>query len=132
VQIKRVVSERVKEPAPKTWSNCLVVGNQVFVSGMTAHDLEGNVTGGKDMYSQARQAFDKIRALMESAGGSMSDIVKLTIFVTDISERKEVWRAREEYFSGNFPACSLIGISALATPELKVEIEAVGILRASV
>jgi 2-iminobutanoate/2-iminopropanoate deaminase len=132
VQIKRVVSERVKEPAPKTWSNCLVVGSQVFVSGMTAHDLEGNVTGGKDMYSQARQAFDKIRALMESAGGSMSDIVKLTIFVTDISERKEVWRAREEYFSGNFPACSLIGISALATPELKVEIEAVGILRASV
>jgi enamine deaminase RidA (YjgF/YER057c/UK114 family) len=131
MEIKRIVSEQVKEPAPKTWSNCLVVGNHVFVSGMTAHDLEGNVVGGKDMYSQARQAFDKIRALMEAAGASMSNIVKLTIFVTDISERKEVWRAREEYFSGNFPACSLIGISALATPELKVEIEAVGILGTS-
>jgi enamine deaminase RidA (YjgF/YER057c/UK114 family) len=131
MQIKRIVSERVKEPAPKTWSNCLVIGNQVFVSGMTAHDLQGNVVGGKDMYSQTRQAFDKIGALMEAAGGSMTNIVKLTIFVTDIGERKEVWRAREEYFSGNFPACSLIGISALATPELKVEIEAVGILGTS-
>jgi enamine deaminase RidA (YjgF/YER057c/UK114 family) len=131
MEIKRIVSDKVKEPAPKTWSNCLVVGNQVFVSGMTAHDLSGNVVGGKDMYSQARQTFDRIRALMEAAGGSMSNIVKLTIFVTDISERKEVWRAREEYFSGNFPACSLIGITALATPELKVEIEAVGILGAS-
>lgn len=128
MEIQRVSSDKVKEPAPKTWSNCLVVGNQVFVSGMTAHDLEGNVVGGKDMYSQARQTFDKIKALMEAAGGSMSNIVKLTIFVTDISERKDVWRAREEYFSGNFPACSLIGITALATPELKVEIEAVGIL----
>jgi len=129
--INRVISDRVKEPVAKTWSNCLVIGSQVFVSGMTAHDLEGNVAGGTDMYSQARQTFDKIKALMEAAGGSMNDIVKMTIFVTDISQRKEVWRAREEYFSGNFPACSLIGISALATPELTVEIEAVGFLGAS-
>jgi enamine deaminase RidA (YjgF/YER057c/UK114 family) len=128
MEIQRVTSDKVREPAPKTWSNCLVIGNQVFVSGMTAHDLEGNVAGGKDMYSQACQAFEKMKALMEAAGGSMANVVKLTIFVTDISERKEVWRARENYFTGNFPACSLLGISALATPELKVEIEGIGIL----
>ncbi|HEX7856218.1 MAG TPA: RidA family protein, partial [Sphingobium sp.] len=106
MEINRVISDRVKEPAPNTWSNCLVVGNQIFISGMTAHDLGGNVTGGKDMYSQSREAFDRIKGLVEAAGGSMGNIVKMTIFVTDISERKEVWRAREEYFSGNFPACS--------------------------
>lgn len=128
MKITRVSSEQVKEPAPRTWSNCLVVGNQVFISGMTAHDLEGNVAGGKDMYSQACQTFSKIRALIEAAGGTTRNIVKMTIFVTDISERKEVWRAREEFFSGDFPACSLIGITALATPELKVEIEAIGVL----
>lgn len=131
MKIQRVISEHVKEPAPKTWSNCLVVDKQVFISGMTAHDLEGNVAGGKDMYSQSCRTFDKIKALIEAAGGSMNDIVKMTIFVTDISERREVWRARENYFAGNFPACSLIGITALATPELKVEIEAVGFLGAS-
>lgn len=128
---RRVVSPRVKEPAAKTWSNCMAVGDHVFISGMTAHDLEGNVVGGDDMYSQARQSFDKIQALMEAAGGVMDDIVKMTIFVTDISARKEVWRAREHYFAGDFPSCSLIGISALATPELRVEIEAMAILGAS-
>ncbi|MEQ1954922.1 RidA family protein [Mesorhizobium sp. CN2-181] len=129
--IKRIISDKVKEAPPKTWSNCLVVGDQFFVSGMTAHDLDGNVAGGKDMYSQSRQTFLKIQALVEAAGARMNDIVKMTIFVTDISERKEVWRAREEFFTGNFPACSLIGISALATPELKVEIEATGFINAS-
>jgi len=129
--ITRVTSDKVKEPVAKTWSNCLVVGNQFFVSGMTAHDLQGNVAGGKDMYSQSRQAFEKIQALVEAAGACMNDIVKMTIFVTDIAERKEVWRAREEFFDGNFPACSLIGINALATPELKVEIEATGFINAS-
>lgn len=129
--IKRVISDKVREPAPKTWSNCLVSGNQFFVSGMTAHDLDGGVAGGKDMYSQSRTAFEKIRALVEAAGARMDDIVKLTIFVTDISKRKEVWRAREEFFSDVFPACSLIGINALATPELQVEIEAMGFINAS-
>lgn len=129
--IKNVTTVKVKDAPPKTWSNCLVYGNQFFVSGMTAHDLQGNVDGGKDMYSQSKQAFTKIQALVEAAGASMADIVKLTIFVTDISERKEVWRAREEFFTGNFPACSLIGINALATPELKVEIEATGFIGAS-
>lgn len=129
--IKNITTDKVKAAPPKTWSNCLVYGNQFFVSGMTAHDLQGNVDGGKDMYSQSKQTFTKIQALVEAAGASMADIVKLTIFVTDISERKEVWRAREEFFSGNFPACSLIGINALATPELKVEIEATGFIGAS-
>ncbi|MGE0503409.1 MAG: RidA family protein [Rhizobiaceae bacterium] len=129
--ITRITSNKVKEPPAKTWSNCLVVGNQFFVSGMTAHDLEGNVAGEKDMYSQSRQAFEKIQALVEEAGACMDDIVKLTIFVTDIGERKEVWRARAEFFSENFPACSLIGINALATPELKVEIEATGFINAT-
>lgn len=129
--ITRITSDKAKEPAAGTWSNCLVYGNQFFVSGMTAHDLEGNVSGGKDMYSQTRSTFAKIQGLVEAAGADMNDITKLTIFVTDISERKEVWRARQEFFSGNFPACSLIGINELATPELKVEIEATGFIGAS-
>jgi enamine deaminase RidA (YjgF/YER057c/UK114 family) len=98
---------------------------------MTAHDLEGNVVGGKDMYSQSRQSLGKIRNLVEAAGGKMDDIVKLNIFVTDISERKEVWRARSEFFSGDFPCSTLVEVKGLATPELKVEIEAVGFIGAS-
>lgn len=130
MKMERVFSDAVKEPADGTWSNCKRVGDQFFVSGMTAHDLSGGVMGDADMYSQTKTTFQKIKHLVEAAGADMNDIVKLTIFVTDISERKEVWRARKEFFTGDFPCCSLIGINALATPELKVEIEGMGFVGA--
>jgi enamine deaminase RidA (YjgF/YER057c/UK114 family) len=129
--MKRVVSPTVREPKPKTWSNCKIVGNQVFISGMTAHDLEGRAVGGDSMYAQSMETFRKIRDLMVAAGGTMDDIVKVNIFVTDIREREEVWRARAEYFSGDFPCSTLVEVSGLATPALKVEIEAVGFIGAS-
>lgn len=129
-EMKRVYSEHVKEPKAGTWSNCKVVGDQFFISGMTAHDLEGGLTGGPAMYDQAKQCFIKIRHLVEAAGGKMNDIVKVNIFVTDIKEREDVWRARAEFFTGDFPVSTLVQISALATPALKVEIEAVGFIGA--
>jgi hypothetical protein len=67
-------------------------------------------------------------AAVEAAGGTMDNVAKLTIFVTDISKNVEVWRARKEFFSGDFPAASLVEVSALATPEILVEIEAVAVL----
>ncbi|WP_421883169.1 RidA family protein [Pacificispira sp.] len=130
MKMQRILSDKVKEPKPGTWSNCKRVGDQFFVSGMTAHDLAGNVMGEKDMYSQTKRTFEKIQGMVEAAGGKMNDIAKLTIFVTDITEREEVWKARAEFFTGDFPCCSLIGIKELATPELKVEIEAVGFIGA--
>lgn len=126
---KRVVSAKVPEPPAKTWSNCLVVGDHVFVAGMTCR--AGNeIVGGDSMYGQAKAVFAKIRHLIEAAGGRMDDIVKVTIFVTDITRREEVWKARAEQFSGDFPCSTLVEISALASPELLVEVEAIAILGA--
>ena len=122
---KRVTSPHVGEPPEKTWSNCLVVGNQFFISGMTARDGT-TVLGGDSMYGQAQAVFTKIRHLIEAAGGKPNDIVKVLIFVTDIKRREEVWKARAELFSGDFPASTLVECSALAAPELLVEVEAVG------
>jgi 2-iminobutanoate/2-iminopropanoate deaminase len=118
--IVRAISPNVPEPAPGTWSNCLVVNGVAYLAGMTASG-----TDAADEYTQARAIFTKIRHLVEAAGGSMTDIVKVTIFVTDISRREEVWRARREFFTGNFPASTLVQVAALAVPSLKVEIEAV-------
>jgi enamine deaminase RidA (YjgF/YER057c/UK114 family) len=73
----------------------------------------------------------KIKHLLEAAGGHMDDVVKVNIFVTDITRREEVWKARREFFTGNFPVSTLVEVSALATPELLVEIEAVAILGAA-
>ena len=82
------------------------------------------------MYAQSRIIFEKINHLMVAAGGKMNDIVKVTIFVTDITRREEVWRARAEHFTGDFPCSTLVEVAALAVPGLLVEVEAVGILGA--
>jgi 2-iminobutanoate/2-iminopropanoate deaminase len=127
---QRIRSPHVQDPPPQTWSNCLVVGNQVFIAGMTSR-TGSEVVGGSSMYEQARAVFSKIKHLMEAASGRMDDIVKVVIYVTDIRRREEVWQARREFFSGDFPVSTLIEISALATPELLVEIDAIGILGAA-
>ena len=126
---KRVSSPQVPEPPPQTWSNCLVVGNQVFVAGMVARDGD-KVLGGDSMYEQAKAVFAKIKNLLEAAGGRMDDIVKVLIFVTDIKRREEVWKARREVFTGDFPVSTLVEVRALAAPELLVEVEAIAILGA--
>jgi 2-iminobutanoate/2-iminopropanoate deaminase len=124
--IVRAVSPQVNEPQPGTWSNCLVVGGIAYVAGMTA-------SGGdlSDEYTQSKSIFGKIRPLIEAAGGTMSDIVTVTIFVTDISQREKVWQARREVFTGNFPCSTLVQVAALANPSLKVEINAVAHIGAS-
>jgi enamine deaminase RidA (YjgF/YER057c/UK114 family) len=105
------------------------VGNHVFVAGMTAR-AGTDVAGGDSMYGQAKAIFEKIRHLMEAAGGRLDDIVKVVIFVTDIKRREEVWKARREAFSGDFPVSTLVEVRALAAPELLVEVEAIAVLGA--
>ena len=124
--IVRAVSPQVNEPQPGTWSNCLVAGGIAYVAGMTA-------SGGdlSDEYTQSKSIFGKIKHLIEAAGGTMADIVTVTIFVTDISQREKVWQARREFFTGNFPCSTLVQVAALANPSLKVEINAVAHIGAS-
>lgn len=123
-RIKRVSSQHVAEPAPGTWSNCLVVNGVTYVAGMIARGNDGKIVAG-DEYEQAKVIFTKIRNLVEAAGGVMGDVVKVTIFVTNITRREEVWRARREFFTGDFPASTLVQVAALAEPSVKVEIEAI-------
>ena len=128
--MKRVISPHVKEAPPGTWSNCRVHGNQIFVAGMTASDGQGGMLGDGSMYSQAKETFTKIKHLIEAAGGVMNDIIRVDIYVTDIKRREEVWKARREVFTGDFPVSTLVEVRALAAPEFLVEIEAIGILGA--
>ena len=123
--IARVTAPEVPEPPPGTWSNCLVVDGVAYFAGMVGR-------GEPDEYTQAKAIFTKIGHLLKAAGGAPSDIVKVTIFVTDIKRREEVWKARREFFgTGKFPASTLVQVAALAEPSLKVEIEAVAHIGAS-
>jgi 2-iminobutanoate/2-iminopropanoate deaminase len=126
MSIVRATSPQVAEPQPATWSNCLVANGVCYVAGMTASG--GDLT---DEYTQAKAIFAKIRQLVEAAGGTMADVMTVTIFVTDIKNREKVWAARREVFTGNFPCSTLVQVAALATPQLKVEINAIAHLGAS-
>jgi 2-iminobutanoate/2-iminopropanoate deaminase len=123
--IRRVTSPAVPEPPPERWSNCLVSDGIAYVSGMTARGTDPKVLAGMDEYEQAKQIFGKIKGMVEAAGGAMADVVKVTIYVTDIKNNTKVWAARREFFTGDFPASTLVEVSALAAPEILVEIEAI-------
>lgn len=124
---ERIISPQVREPADKMWSNCLRIGDQIMVSGMTARGDDGTTIIGNDEYEQSMTVFGKIRDLVTAAGGQMDDVVKMTIFVTNIENNSGVWKARQKFFSGDFPACTLVEVSALAKKEILVEIEAMAI-----
>jgi enamine deaminase RidA (YjgF/YER057c/UK114 family) len=116
--IARVVCPAVPDPADGRFSNCLVVGGIAYISGITAREGDG-------VHAQAMLIFGKIKKLVESAGGAMADVVKITIFVTDIDTRQEVHAARRAFFSGDFPTATMVQVVALADPAYKVEIEAI-------
>ena len=127
----RVRSDKVAEAPPGLWSNCLKVGRTVYVAGLTARGPDGKSVVGSNEYDQAKVVFQKIKDLVCAAGGSMDDIVKLTIYVTDVKKNAEVWRARSEFFAGDFPTCALVQVAALAIPELLIEIESVAYIGCS-
>ena len=126
---QRIMHPDVAEPPAGTWSNCLTIGNHIYTAGVTARN--GATILADDEYGQAKVIFEKIAMLLGAAGARMDDIVKLVIYVTDISKREEVWRARREFFAEPFPVSTLVEASALAMSGLKVEIEAIAIHSAS-
>jgi 2-iminobutanoate/2-iminopropanoate deaminase len=127
----RVAIPSVAEAGTGLWSNCIRAGDFLFISGQVARPLEGGRTlVGTGEYDQARQIFTRIKLICEAAGGSLDDVVKMTIFMVDIRNNTEVWRARREFFSGDFPASTLVEVRSLAGSETLVEIEAVAYLGA--
>jgi 2-iminobutanoate/2-iminopropanoate deaminase len=127
---RRISSPHVPEPPPGTFSRAIQVGDQLFVAGMTSNS-PGGAEGGASMYEQTRVVFTKIRHLVEAAGGTMNDIVKMTGFITDIKQREEYLRARRDYFSADPPASTLVEVSALAAPTLLIEVEVLAIIGSS-
>jgi len=123
VKKERILSEHVTENPPGYWSNCIRAGNILWLSGFTAraNDLT-SIEGVGDACEQTRVIFRKVRHYVQAAGGTMADVVNMTIYVTDMAYNKDVWRARQEFFEGDFPASTLVQVAGLAQPEILVEI----------
>ena len=101
------------------------VGELLFTSGNVANDANGNLVGPGDCEAQSRQVMSNIRTIAEAAGASMSDVVKITCFLTDVNDYAAYGRVRSETFSNSPPASSTVIVAALVRPEFLVEVEAV-------
>lgn len=107
------------------YTDAVRYGDIVFISGVAPVDQDGRLVGENDVVEQTRQVFRNMSRILTAADAGFEDILKVTVYLTDVSDRTKINPVRQEYFGAHRPASTLIGISTLAIPGMKVEIEAV-------
>ena len=113
---------------PAGFSHAVRAGGLIFVSGQVPLDETGAVVGAGDVVAQTRQVFRNLGAVLEAAGATFADVVKLTFFVRDIGAIGAIRAIRDEFVdTGDPPASSLVEVSRLFMPELLIEVEAVAV-----
>jgi reactive intermediate/imine deaminase len=110
------------------YTDAVRAGDLLFVSGFVPVDGDGQLVGGDDVVAQARQVFANLAAVLAAAGATFADVVKVTVYLTDIEDRARINPVRQEVFRDTRPASTLVEVSALATPGARVEIDAVALL----
>jgi enamine deaminase RidA (YjgF/YER057c/UK114 family) len=129
--ISAVRPRTLPKPAGFSYGYEVKGGRLVFVAGQVAVDAEGRIVGRGDLVAQFRQTVANIQAVLSAAGGEMTDVVKLTIYVLDVADYKRNLKAigdvYREYFGKHFPAMTLVGARDLfdAADGALIEIEGV-------
>lgn len=116
-------------PKPAGYSHVVEAGRMIYLSGQVALDRDGNLIGRGDFRAQATQVFENLKAGLEAAGASFKDVVKINIYVTDISQLQIFREVRDKYVNTkNPPASSMVEVRKLVREEFLVEIDAVAVL----
>ncbi len=110
------------------YSRAVKIGNQIWVSGTTSTDTNGNIVGKGDAAAQTRQIIANITSALAAAGAKLSDVVRTRIFVTDMNQWEAIGRAHGDAFRDIRPAATMVEVRRLIDPELLVEIEVEAIL----
>lgn len=110
------------------YSHAAKAGNTLYISGQIAKDVDGNIIGRDEFKKQARQVHENLKNIMKEAGGSLQNIVKMTIFLTHYSYIENYRTVRNEYFPEPCPPNTLLIVESLALPDYMIEIDAVAIL----
>ena len=107
------------------FTDAVRAGELLFVSGIVPVDAERQLVGGDDVVAQARAVFANMQDVLAAAGCSFADVVKVTIFLTDMANFPKIVELRRRWFSQPYPADTIVEVAALALPELELEIEAI-------
>jgi 2-iminobutanoate/2-iminopropanoate deaminase len=118
----------VPAPIRGYYSNCVRAGSLLFISGQIGTDANGHLVGKDDVAAQANQVLRNIELLVKANGASMADVVKVTVYVTDMDYLDVIAPVRLKYFPKDGPASAIVEVSRLAFPDVKVEIEAIAAL----
>jgi len=110
------------------YSRAVKVGNTIEVTGTVASGENGKVVGKGDPYIQTKYIYQKIEKVLQQAGATMKDVVRVRMFVTDISQWQEYGKAHSEFFKNIKPCNTMVEVSALIEPDYMIEIEATAIL----
>lgn len=110
------------------YSRAVRIGNIVEIAGTTAVNSKGEVVAKGNPFGQTRFILNKISAVLEEAGGSLNDVIRTRIYVTNISDWEAIGKAHGKFFKDIKPAATMVEVSALIDPELLVEIEVSAVL----
>lgn len=128
------MSSRINYSSGSKWeeivgySRAVKVGNVIEVTGTVASDENGVVVGEGDAYLQTKYIYQKIEAVLLRAGAEMKDVVRVRMFVTDISRWQEYGKAHSQFFKEIKPCNTMVEVSALIEPQYMIEIEATAII----
>ena len=112
------------------FTDAVQAGELLFVSGIVSVDERRELVGEGDVVSQARCVFENMRQVLAAAGCTLADVVKVTVFLTDIEDRPLVNPVRQEFFGETRPASTLVEVSALVIPGAKIEVDCVALVPA--
>jgi len=117
--------ERAYSPAVKVSGS----GSTLYLAGYGAFQDDAGKSYAGDFDGQVRLSFERIRQTLSKAGGTLANIVTMTVFITDMANGTRFTQLRKEFFQqDHYPASALIGIKELARPEMMVEIQAVAVI----
>jgi enamine deaminase RidA (YjgF/YER057c/UK114 family) len=118
------------DPGPtRAYSHGVRVGNALYLAGQTGVDVQAHAGTAQGRFeAQTRRCFERMRLILEAAGGTLDNLVTMTVFITDIRYGDEFVRLRGEILQRDFPASALIGVSQLANPDALLEIQAIAVL----
>lgn len=111
------------------YTDAVRFGDLLFISGIAPVDENGKVVGGDDVAVQTRQVFKNMAKILKAANAGFENILRVTVYLTDVNDRTKINPVRQEFFGSARPASTLIEVSKLAIPGMKIEIEAIAGLR---